>query len=56
MLKELTEFIFKHSKMMDFSTEPPDLRVSICNAVLNKSTQEYKIFRRNLDELIEKNI
>lgn len=42
--------------MMDFSTEPPDLRTCLCQGVLNSSSYEYKQFRFNLDQIIKANI
>lgn len=40
LLQDLTEFIFKHAKMMEFDTAPPDYWKTIVSAVL--STQSYE--------------
>lgn len=41
---------------MDFNTERPDIQSTLGKAVLEPSSSEYKMFRRNLDEIIEKNL
>ena len=55
MLKELTEFIFKHAKTMQFGPKP-DLWKVILSAVLSETSYEHEIFRANLDVLIEENL
>ena len=41
ILHDLTEFIYKHAKMMEFSTEPPDYWKTIVAAVLSKQSYEH---------------
>lgn len=55
MQNDITEFTLKQCRMMDFRTEPMDLREVIYLAVLDKSTQQHKIFKPSIDEIHERN-
>jgi hypothetical protein len=56
LLSQLTEFIYKHAKTIDFSNEPPDYWLAIFKAVLASQSYEHQVFKTNLDELIKDNI
>lgn len=56
LLKQLTEFIYKHAKTINFSEEPPDYWLAIFKAVLATQSYEHRVFKTNLDELIVENI
>jgi hypothetical protein len=56
ILNDLTEFIFKHAKLMDFSEEQPNYWKTIVSAILSTSSYEHKVFKSNLDILIQENI
>ena len=51
----MTEFIFKHAKMMEFSDERTDFWKTIYSAVLSTTSYEHQVFKTNLDVLIEEN-
>ncbi len=48
MAKQLEEFTSKQCTMMDFKTETR-LIETLMKGVMDRSSQEYKLFRRNLD-------
>lgn len=50
LLSEITDFI--KNKKVDLSISPPDLKNVLTNGVLEEASQEYKMFRANLDEII----
>ena len=52
ILNDLTEFIFKHAKLMDFSEEVPDYWKTILSALFSSQSYEHKVFKSNLDILI----
>ena len=56
LLADLTEFIFKHAKLMEFGDNRPDFWKVILSAVLSETSYEHKVFKANLDVLIEENI
>ena len=56
ILNDLTEFIFKHAKLMDFSEEVPDYWKTILAALFSSQSYEHKVFKSNLDILIQENI
>lgn len=55
LLADLTEFIFKHAKLMEFGDNRPDFWKVILSAVLSETSYEHKVFKANLDILIEEN-
>jgi hypothetical protein len=49
-LNAITDYI--KNERIDLSVGPPDLRNVLTNGVLEEASQEYKMFRANLDEII----
>jgi hypothetical protein len=56
LLGDLSEFIYKNANLIDFSQEPAHCWESIFKAVLNSQCNEHRIFKKNLNTLIEQNI
>ena len=58
MITALTEFIYKNAKLMEFTDgkQEKNLWECIFKAVLNNQSTEHRIFKENLDKLIEANI
>ncbi len=56
LLTDLSEFIYKNANLIDFSGEAADCWLSIFKAVLNSQCAEHKVFKQNLNKLIEQNI
>lgn len=56
LLSDLTEYIFKHAKMMEFGEEKIDYWKTIYSAVLSSTSHEHQVFKTNLDVLIEENL
>jgi hypothetical protein len=52
LLRDLTEFVYKNAKLMEFSAEKPNLWNTILTAVLSTSSYEHQVFKQNLDKLI----
>ena len=52
ILNSLTEFVYKQAKLIDFRTEKPQLWVSIFNAILSSESQEHKVFKANVADLV----
>ena len=50
LLNAITDYI--KNERIDLSVGPPDLRNVLTNGVLEEASQEYKMFRANLDEII----
>jgi hypothetical protein len=55
MAKEIADFTFNQCRMMDFRDEP-SLIETLMKGVMDRSSVEYKLFTRNLQLIITRNI
>ena len=52
VIDDLAEYIYKEAGTMEYEYVPPWLKLS--RGILNPMTQESKIFKTNLDTMIQK--
>ena len=56
LLGQLTEFLFKNAGSIDFNSGPPDFWLTMFKGVVVSQSKERRVFKKNLDLLIAKNI
>ena len=56
VLEDLESFVTVEVPLPNFETSKPDLKAFLAKAILDPKSQENRVFRSNLDELIKQNI